>query len=52
MLAAVAQVAVDSDILDRTGALTAPMIRTLDAIPLVSATEWDPSDVELVTYDR
>jgi hypothetical protein len=28
------------------------MIRTLDAIPLVSAAEWDPSDVELVTYDR
>lgn len=52
VLAAVAQVAVDSDILDRAGALTAPMIRTLDAIHLVSAAEWDPSDVELVTYDR
>ena len=52
VLAAVAQVAVDSDILDRAGALTAPLIRTLDAIHLVSAAEWDPSDVELVTYDR
>lgn len=52
VLAAVAQVAVDSDILDRAGALFAPMIRTLDAIHLVSAAEWDPSDVELVTYDR
>lgn len=52
VLAAVAQVAVDSDILDRAGALTAPMIKTLDAIHLVSAAEWDPSDVELVTYDR
>lgn len=51
VLAAVAQVAVDSDILDRAGALTAPMIRTLDAIHLVSAAEWNPSDVELVTYD-
>lgn len=30
----------------------APMMRTLDAIHLVSAAEWDPSDVELVTYDR
>jgi hypothetical protein len=44
VLAAVAQVAVDSDILDRADALTAPMIRTLDAIPLVSAAEWDPSN--------
>jgi uncharacterized protein len=52
VLSAVAQVAVDSDILDRAGALTAPMIRMLDAIHLVSAAEWDPSDVELVTYDR
>ncbi|MGH3699949.1 MAG: type II toxin-antitoxin system VapC family toxin [Pseudonocardiaceae bacterium] len=52
VLAAVAQVAVDSDILDRAGALTAPMMRTLDAIHLVSAAEWDSSDVALVTYDR
>lgn len=52
VLAAVAQVAVNFDILDRAGALTASMIRTLDAIHLVSAAEWDPSDVELVTYDR
>ncbi|MGH3837847.1 MAG: type II toxin-antitoxin system VapC family toxin [Pseudonocardiaceae bacterium] len=52
VLAAVAQIAVDSDILDRAGTLTAPMIRTLDAIHLGSAAEWDPSDVELVTYDR
>lgn len=52
VLAAVAQVAVDSEVLDRAGALTTPMIRTLDAIHLVSAAEWDPSDVELVTYDR
>jgi len=52
VLAAVAQVAVDSDVLDRAGAVTAPMIRTLDAIHLVSAAQWDPSDVELVTYDH
>jgi len=52
VLASVAQVAVDSDVLDRAGALSAPMIRTLDAIHLVSATEWDLSDVQLVTYDR
>lgn len=52
VLAAVTQLAVDSEVLDRAGALTAPMIRTLDAIHLVSAAHWDPSDVELVTYDR
>ncbi|MGH4013611.1 MAG: type II toxin-antitoxin system VapC family toxin [Pseudonocardiaceae bacterium] len=52
VLTAVAQIAVDSDILDRAGAVTAPMIRTLDAIHLVSAAHWDPSDVELVTYDH
>ncbi len=52
VLGAVAQVAVDSDILDHAGAVTAPMIRTLDALHLVSAAEWDPSTVEFVTYDR
>ncbi|MGH3793762.1 MAG: type II toxin-antitoxin system VapC family toxin [Pseudonocardiaceae bacterium] len=52
VLAAVAQIAVDSGVLDRAGALTTPMIRTLDAIHLVSAAHWDSSDVELVTYDR
>ncbi|MCA1707461.1 MAG: type II toxin-antitoxin system VapC family toxin [Actinobacteria bacterium] len=52
VLAAVAQLAVDSDVLDHAGAVTAPMVRTLDAIHLVSAAQWDPSDVKLVTYDR
>jgi predicted nucleic acid-binding protein len=51
VLAAVAQVAVDSDIIDRAGAFTAPMLRTLDAVHLASAAEWDPSDVKFVTYD-
>ena len=27
------------------------MIRTLDAIHLVSAAGWDPPDVQFVTYD-
>lgn len=52
VLAAVAHIAVDTDVLDRAGAVTASMIRTLDAVHLVSAAHWDPSDVELVTYDR
>lgn len=52
VLAAVSQVAVDSDVLDRAGAFPAPMLRTLDAIHLASAGHWVPSDVELVTYDR
>ncbi len=51
MLAAVAQVAVDRDVLDRVGELSSPMTRTLDAIHLVSAAEWDPPDVQFVTYD-
>ncbi|MDQ3988491.1 MAG: type II toxin-antitoxin system VapC family toxin [Actinomycetota bacterium] len=51
VLAAVAQVAVDRDVLDRAGELCSPVIRTLDAIHLVSAAGWDPADVQFVTYD-
>ncbi len=51
VLDAVAQIAVDDDILDRTGSVAAPTVRTLDAIHLVSATELDPSHTDFVTYD-
>ena len=42
VLAAVAQVVVDRDTLDRAGELSSPMIRTLDAIHLAAAAGWDP----------
>ena len=51
VLAAVAHVVVDRDVLDRAGELSSPVIRTLDAIHLVSAAGWDPPDVQFVTYD-
>jgi uncharacterized protein len=43
---------VDREILDRAGALAAPMIRTLDAIHLACALALEPAVTELVTYDR
>lgn len=46
------QVTVDTDGLDRAGAVAAPTVRTLDAIHLVSAAEWSLPDVQFVTYDR
>ncbi len=52
VLAATAQVAVDREILERAGALDAPMIRTLDAIHLASALALAPAVTEFVTYDR
>jgi predicted nucleic acid-binding protein len=52
VLAAVAQLAVDDDVLDRAGGLANPLIRTLDAIHLSSVAEFDPAQVVLVTYDR
>ncbi|MGH4020376.1 MAG: type II toxin-antitoxin system VapC family toxin [Pseudonocardiaceae bacterium] len=52
VLAAVAHLAVDDEVLDRAGGINAPTIRTLDAIYLSSAAEFDPSDVAFVTYDR
>jgi uncharacterized protein len=52
VLAAVAQIAIDQDVLDRAGELSSPMTRTLDAIHLVSAAGWDSPDVQFVTYDQ
>lgn len=52
VLAAVAHVLVDRDVLERAGALEAPMVRTLDAIHLVSALELKPAATEFVTYDK
>jgi predicted nucleic acid-binding protein len=52
VLDAVAQVAVDREILDRAGALEAPMVRTLDAIHVATALDLRASDIEFVTYDR
>lgn len=52
VLAAVAQIVVDRDLLDRSGALEASMVRTLDAIHLVSALEPAAADTDFVTYDR
>jgi len=51
VLAAVAQVVVDRDVLDRAGELSSPVIRTLDAIHLAAAAGWDLPDVQFVTYD-
>jgi uncharacterized protein len=52
VLDAVDQVAVDHAILTRAGAIEQPMVRTLDAIHLVSALELDAPELEFVTYDR
>lgn len=52
VLDAVAQVVVDRKILDRAGALEAPMVRTLDAIHLATALDLQASTIEFVTYDR
>lgn len=46
------QVAVDHAILTRAGAIEQPMVRTLDAIHLVSALELGSPGLEFVTYDR
>jgi PIN domain. len=52
LLGAVGQISVDRDVLERAGAVDAPMVRTLDAIHLVSALTLAPADVDLVTYDQ
>jgi predicted nucleic acid-binding protein len=52
VLDAVTQVVVDRDVLDRAGALEAPMVRTLDAIHLATALDLQASTIEFVTYDR
>ncbi|WP_219415182.1 type II toxin-antitoxin system VapC family toxin [Pseudonocardia nigra] len=45
-------ITVDRELLERAGAVEAPMLRTLDAIHLVSALELAKLDPEVVTYDR
>jgi predicted nucleic acid-binding protein len=52
VLEAVTQVVVDRKVLDRAGALGAPMVRTLDAIHLATALDLQASTIEFVTYDR
>jgi predicted nucleic acid-binding protein len=52
VLEAVTQVVVDRKVLDRAGALEAPMVRTLDAIHLATALDLEASAIEFVTYDR
>jgi uncharacterized protein len=52
VLDALTQVVVDRKILDRAGALEAPMVRTLDAIHLATALDLKASTIEFVTYDR
>lgn len=55
LLASVDQVIVNRDLLIRAGAHQEPMVRTLDAIHLVSALAMpgtDPDDRVFVTYDR
>lgn len=52
VLAAVGQITVDDRVLDRAGAIDSPMIRTLDAVHLASAAEFELSELVLVTYDR
>jgi predicted nucleic acid-binding protein len=45
-------VVVDRDILDRAGALEAPMVRIMDAIHLATALDLKAARIEFVTYDR
>ncbi len=52
VLDSISQIAIDDAILDRAGSLGSPMIRTLDAIHLASAAEFDPATLEFVTYDH
>ncbi|MDN5750043.1 MAG: type II toxin-antitoxin system VapC family toxin [Pseudonocardia sp.] len=52
VLGGLALVTLDRETLERAAALEAPMVRTLDAIHLVSALEWPAESVEFVTYDR
>lgn len=52
VLDGLALVILGRDTLERAAELEAPMVRTLDAIHLVSALEWPAASVEFVTYDR
>lgn len=52
VLADVDQLLLDRTILLMAGRLEAPMVRTLDAIHLVSALEVNINETRFVTYDR
>jgi uncharacterized protein len=52
MLSAVTLIAVDRALLHRAGAVETPMLRTLDAIHLVSAMELARADPDVITYER
>lgn len=52
VLDGMALVTLDRDTLLRAAALDDPVVRTLDAIHLVSGLEWPARSVEFVTYDR
>jgi predicted nucleic acid-binding protein len=52
LLDAVTLFVVDRDVLDRAGALDAPMVRTLDAIHLATAVDLKAAIIEFVTYDQ
>ncbi|MDN5917286.1 MAG: type II toxin-antitoxin system VapC family toxin [Pseudonocardia sp.] len=52
VLDAVAMVSLDSALLDRAGELEQPMLRSLDAIHIVSALWLDVVGLAFVTYDR
>jgi uncharacterized protein len=52
LLADVGIIALDSAMLARAGDLADPMIRTLDAVHLVSAQEIGPAGSVFVTFDR
>lgn len=52
VLDGLALVTLDRDTLRRAAALEAPLVRTLDAVHLVSALEWPAGSVQFVTYDR
>lgn len=52
LLSGVRQIGINRELLVKAGALAQPMVRTLDAIHLVSALELAHPDLEFVTYDR
>ncbi|MGH3831017.1 MAG: type II toxin-antitoxin system VapC family toxin [Pseudonocardiaceae bacterium] len=52
VLDSIAQTAIDDPILDRAGNFASSTIRTLDAIHLASAAEFDLAELEFVTYDH
>lgn len=52
VLDSIAQTVIDDPILDRAGNFASSTIRTLDAIHLASAAEFDLAELAFVTYDH